>query len=286
MNDAIAQTAEPVPTHRRLRLAVYRGILRVRPAQCAVALKRMLGVRRRYVRLPAGWLLWVDPASEFGLNVLGDGIYEEPMTRLIQTLLRSRDTFVDVGANEGYFSVLGGLLGARVHAVEPQSRLQAVIRENARINASAAITLHAFALSDAVGTTRLYLRPDTNTGASSFFPRWRVGRRFEEIPTRRLDEWFAEQRLETVRLLKLDCEGAELLILKGASEVLARRQIEFLSVDFHPAIAGEHASREIDALLRRAGYRLTSAGGMWVYHLPGLEAALRPLGELREVAPL
>jgi FkbM family methyltransferase len=282
------QTIEQLPSSRRLRLAIFEGLLRLRPTQFAVAIKRVFGVRRCYVRLPTGALLWIDPASQFGISLLREGIYEEPMTRLFQTLLRTQDTLLDIGANEGYFSVLGCRLSPKgqVHAVEPQSRLHAVIRENARINAVGNLTLHPLALSRAEGTTRLYLRPDTNTGASSFFPKWRLGRRYEDIPTVRLDDFFDRNRLDKVRLMKLDCEGAEYLILQGATQVLAQKRIEFLSVDFHPAISGEQTSQAIDHMLRQAGYQLTSAGGQWLYHLPGLEAALAPLGPLLEVEPL
>jgi hypothetical protein len=86
--------------------------------------------------------------------------------------------------------------------------------------------------------------------------------------------------------VKIDFGGSEEFILNGAGEFLARRCAEFISLEFHPTITGVEAQFRMDRLLRSHGYVLTAAGnGTWLYHLPGLETALAPLGRVIAIGP-
>lgn len=273
---------------------LYRNLRKTRPAQLAVILKWMLRIKRRVIQTSTGHRFWVDPVSHFGGEILETGIYEPILTRLLYTLLRPGDVFVDVGANEGYFSVLASALvghDGRVFSVEPQSRLIPVIRENLHLlhedrGIDNVMLLHeAFAGHE--GDTILYLTPSINSGGTSFHKHWRFGAGEEKVHTRTLDDFFRSNSLDRVRLIKLDCEGAELSIINGAYNILARQKVDFVSVDFHPGIADKDAPVKIDQHLRKNGYCLSQAGtGIWVYHLPGLDENLRPLGVPKEIPPL
>jgi hypothetical protein len=83
-------------------------VTRVRPLELAALLKRLLRIRRLETEAQ-GTKLWVDPASNFGTRVLHEGVYEQELTQALQTLLKPGQTFVDVGANEGWFTVLVGV---------------------------------------------------------------------------------------------------------------------------------------------------------------------------------
>jgi hypothetical protein len=90
-----------------------------------------------------------------------------------------------------------------------------------------------------------------------------------------------------VRLAKIDCEGAEGQVVRGARETLAGRRVEFIVIEYHPAVTGHDACRAVDHELRDYGYAVTRLGsGLWVYHVPEARAALAPLGPLTAVAPL
>jgi hypothetical protein len=114
---------------------IYRWLLRVRPAELADLLKRILRIRRRPVKIPCGITLFLDPVTRFAQLACQTGGYDPQMSALVKNLVRPGDTFVDVGANEGYFTVLGSLAAGegRVFALEPQSRLRPVIEENLRL---------------------------------------------------------------------------------------------------------------------------------------------------------
>jgi len=273
---------------------VYRALRRTRPAILAVMLKKLLRIERTVVQTSVGHRFSIDPVSHFGGEVLDTKIYEPVLTQLMSTLLRPGDVFVDVGANEGYFPVLASALVGRagkIFSVEPQSCLIPVIRENLRLlredKGIENVTLLNQAFAEQDGEMILHLTPITNSGATSFHKHWKFGAGEEKVRVSTLDNFFRANSLERVRLIKLDCEGAELSIINGALKVLADRKADFVSVDFHPAIAGKEAPVKIDQHLRKSGYRLSQAGtGIWVYHLPGLEEQLKSLGTPKEIAPL
>jgi FkbM family methyltransferase len=265
-----------------LPLAFYSALLRVRPAQVGDIVKRLLWVHRMAVTSLTGHRFCLDPVSVFGLNLLRNGIYEAQMTKLVQLVLGPSDVFIDIGANEGYFSVIASsqLSNGAVHCIEPQSRLLGILRKNFELNGSRVI-LHETAISDQDGHLDLFLRPSTNTGASSMFRHWRLGSRVERVACTTLDSFFQKNSIAKARLIKIDCEGAEALVVEGAKGILTEHRVEFIAMEYHPSICGVSRCRDAHTCLMKAGYMLTTVSGQCVYHLPGLEEKLRPLGELR-----
>ena len=95
------------------------------------------------------------------------------------------------------------------------------------------------------------------------------------------------QPIDEITVIKIDCEGAEFLILSGAGTMLREQVAEIISVDYHPQIVGEAGVRKIDALLRMNGYLLAeTVKGPWLYYLPKVKDELVLLGPLREISPL
>jgi FkbM family methyltransferase len=257
----------------------YELLLRVRPCQLADALKSGLHIRRKYVETRTGHTFLVDPVSVFGISLLRDRIYEPQMTKLLYTLLRPSDTFLDVGGNEGYFSVIAAALTPRgtVHCVEPQGRLQPVLLRHFELNGATSAIAHRTALSDRNGTIDLFMRPSTNTGASSMFRHWKIGSATETVPCTTLDAFFNETNLGQVRLMKVDCEGAECLVVAGGADVLKSGCIDFIAMEYHRSICGAARCESTHSTLVGAGYRLSKPGGQFIYHLPGLEDDLKGL---------
>jgi len=261
---------------------LYSALLRVRPAQLCDLMKRVLCVRRMQVQTTTGHQFWIDPVSILGLHLLRDGAHEEQMTRLVQLLLRPSDVFIDIGANEGYFSVLAAsqVPDGAVHSIEPQARLQEILKQNCELNGSNVMLLHQTAISNRDGHMNLYLRPSTNTGASSIFRHWKLGSRVEQVVCTTLDSFFDEHSIPKARLIKVDCEGAESLVVEGAKNVLAEHRVEFIAMEYHHTICGVETCRRAHQQMIDAGYILTTVSGQCIYHLPSFEKCLQPLGEM------
>jgi FkbM family methyltransferase len=256
-----------------VNLRVYESLLRLRPAQLADLAKKFFRINRMEVTTRTGAEFWIDPVSIFGLSMLKNREFERPLTRATLTLLRPGDSFVDVGANEGYFSVLAARRigpNGRVLAIEPQARLRGVLERNMAANSLTNVDVVSVAVADKEGKTLLYLRPSTNTGASSFTKHWRFGNRAEEVQTTTLDRLLTERNVASVRLMKVDCEGAESLVIAGAQRSLAAQVIQFLTVEYHTAICEREACRHAHQTIRGHGYDAVAYGGLILYFQPML----------------
>ncbi len=255
-------------------VTLEKGLFHLRPAPLAAWLKRFFRIQRRHLTTRDGLTFWIDPVSHLGRQLLDTGVYEPEMTQVIQTLLRPGDTFFDVGVNEGYFTCLAAQAvgpAGRVLGAEPQTRLIEIILRNINLNHFRNVDLEHTALSDAEGTATFYETPDINSGASSFFRPAKIGLRPVKVQTMRLDSLVEKSRLQRIRLMKIDCEGAEGAVLAGAHQTLSCQQIDYLVVEFHPQLTGEAVPHKIDAQLKAAGYTMSVlSNGIWIYHLPDL----------------
>jgi FkbM family methyltransferase len=214
--------------------------------------------------------MWVDPASILGISLTGGGSFEPELSSLVSRVCAPGVAFLDVGANEGYFSILAAERGAEVLAVEPQPACAELIRRNATINNLVSrVRVENVALSDSEVPVRLWTRPSTNTGAASIHRHWRIGRASIEVPAMTLDRLLNERCADSkIDLAKIDTEGAELSILRGASTALARQTLQRIQIDFHETVVGARRADECRQLLLGAGYECRSVENVWIWEAP------------------
>ncbi len=232
---------------------------KVRPIEFAALLKRILLIKRRYFNINNNyWFL--DPVSNFGFRLLNENHYEPEMTETILGLLNEGDSFIDLGANEGYFSILASKktgANGKVYCIEPQQRLWEVILKNINKNNCYNINLIPFAISDRVEEIAISLSPSINTGSSSFVKESR--RRLwetQELFSTTLDDLFLEHDAHSIKLIKIDIEGYEFFALKGAVKLLQKKVIKNILIEFHPAQlkALGHTAEGISDFLKGYGY--------------------------------
>jgi FkbM family methyltransferase len=219
-----------------MSLYLYEFLARLRPAPLGSAVKRVLGIGRRPVGTPEG-TFWIDPVSNLGLCLLRQGTYEPAMTLTVKRYLRPGGTFVDVGANEGYFGVIAAKAvgpAGRVLLVEPQTRLRPVLAENLRLNGIANVTVEESAISDTAGTDTLHLAPDLNTGASGLSRGTRYRVPTQQVRTTTLTELFAKHGVDRADLVKLDIEGYEHEAVFGSADLFRQRRVRALALEVHP----------------------------------------------------
>jgi hypothetical protein len=122
------------------------------------------------------------------------------------------------------------------------------------------------ALGDTEGLAELYVVDSKETGCNSLRPpKVRQSTHAIEVRVARLDDYVKQHDLTRVDFLKMDVEGGELAVLKGATEFLQRqpRPIVFCEVQDLRTRAWGYPAREIVDFLRHRGFRwyLPSAGG-------------------------
>ena len=188
--------------------------------------------------------------------------FERTELKFVLNYLEPGMTFFDIGANVGLFTLSAAAVpSVQVHAFEPALKTYAVLLENIKLNAASDIVVNRTALGDHAGSAELAInapgRDGLNTiGRATHSDALVVG--YETVPMTTLDSYVQQHRIAHVDLLKVDVEGAELLVFRGARELLNRHDapvILYESADWTPAGFDYHPV-EIMWFLQNCGYRL------------------------------
>jgi FkbM family methyltransferase len=220
-----------------------------------------------WARLPAdlgGLMFGCDLRDVLMREVCFTGRYEPQETSLVADLLGPGMTFVDVGANWGYFTLLGAhLVGAagRVVSIEADPRACRALRANVDRNALKAVSVVGAAAADKPGS--LVLRSygaESNDSANfgvTLATHTAAGDLSFEIQTMPLDAILDDAGVERVDLLKMDIEGAEERALQGLQRRLDAGSIDRIILELHPAHLREQGSRAeaVVERVRACGYR-------------------------------
>lgn len=172
------------------------------------------------------------------------GEYEPSAMAKCLELMPPNGVFLDIGANVGFFtcavaSRLRAEQGGRVYAFEPVSANAARLRENIRLNRLEEwVTVVPAALGKEPGRLRMHVVPQGSAnnavGDNMLAPHDRQniaaeGWRTDEADILTLDAWTKTEKLTRCDVIKIDVEGAELLVFEGGKEFLARMRPTILA---------------------------------------------------------
>lgn len=189
-----------------------------------------VGKQIRTTRTRYGFAMRLDLGQFVDRTIYCTGGWEPLETQVILAALRPGDTFVDVGANIGFFSLLAHQRVApngRVHAVEATPSTADLLDANIARNAASSIYVHRCAAGDREAAVTMVVHDAGNIGSNHLS----FGDAGPAVPLRRLDNLLAS---ETIRLIKLDIEGAEAMALRGAGAILDGDTAPALLFEFSP----------------------------------------------------
>ena len=168
---------------------------------------------------------------------------------------------LDIGAQIGGFSLLAGRAGARVLSYEPVPANFAALQRNLELNRAARVRAVQAAVTGARETRQMFVPDDGgHTGRFSLHPG--RGTRTIEAACVSLDEIIADNGLERLDLLKIDCQGSEYEILYGTAAKTFDR-IRAMVVECEVFDAPAHWSiAALEAHLRQLGYETTRRGNI------------------------
>lgn len=206
--------------------------------------------------LGRGARLFVSPGDYDGLRYLIHGISEgDPLTALLHRLLQPGDVFVDVGANVGMYSAVASLRvgpSGRVLAVEASpitfEKLQVITRRGL-----GNIVARHCAVADAAGGLEFFIGPEDHSGVSSLRDLGAAATQRVRVPAETLDHLL--EGWPKVRFIKIDVEGAELKVIKGALRTIDRDR-PFLAMELTPRFLASfgHSLEELLAAILCRGY--------------------------------
>ena len=182
------------------------------------------------------------------------GVWEPEISHLVGHILKPGDVFVDIGANVGYDSLLGSsLVGpqGRVIAIEASPATFAKLKENIALNRSTNIRAVNVAVSDRVGALDLFEVSERNCGAATTLA-GRGGKLIASVDALPLAQILTPTEMGGVRLIKIDVEGAEPMIL---NDILDHIEDFPATMD----VIVESSPDEFEAS-SRVFYRMTQAG--------------------------
>jgi FkbM family methyltransferase len=202
----------------------------------------------------------LDPDRYIDSRILDGSFESDTLRHIVDDILRPGDTFIDVGANIGWYTMfaaraVGG--SGRVIAVEPEPRARARLRRHVDWyleHHEANVTMLDVALSDAAGSTRLYVKDAYGECMSSIEYAPEGFEDAVEVETVTLDDLVRRCAIDAVRLMKVDVEGAEYAVLRGGEDAFARRLFDCVMLEFTELDGVPTRFAEIAAFLRRHGY--------------------------------
>ncbi len=145
----------------------------------------------------------------------------EPELAYLEKVLSPGKTFVDVGASFGIYTVVASRMvgtAGRVLAFEPSVQSFSVLRRNIEINNLKNVLAFRVALSEERGGAWLYHAPDPSGNSLGRDPSFDGAA--EEVITESLDCALERASVDRVDVIKMDVQGAEELVLRGANKVV------------------------------------------------------------------
>lgn len=174
------------------------------------------------------------------------GVYEKALTTFYRKTLTPGMHVVEVGSNIGYFTLLAArLVGEKghVYSFEPDVGTFTLLQDNIDVNIyQSRITAYRYAISDKFGTATL-TQPKKHPGSGSILQLSQefLDRHFDvsssqTVNITTLDSILFDKNIRSIDVLKMDAEGSELAILRGALKLLERNPNMKIICEYNPEI--------------------------------------------------
>jgi FkbM family methyltransferase len=238
----------------------------------ALSARAKLFARRALYTVLGDWGL-ERVQARYWAGKLANGRGYEHETSLLPRLVEPGDVCIDVGANFGQYTVpLSRIVGpsGRVLSFEPVPYSGRVLRRVVARTGLSNVTIHDVAASDHEGSVRMsvpsagarvfqfglaHVSPDADGGDDG-------ESRTSDARCVTLDDYLADEDLARLSFLKIDVEGAELMVLRGARRLLdTARPIVLCEVEERHTARYQHRPADVLELLVNHGYEAYVARG-------------------------
>jgi FkbM family methyltransferase len=182
--------------------------------------------------------------------IYSQGLYDYNNMQLIQHLLKSGGTFVDIGGNIGSYALIASEQKlAKVHVFEPHPVTFRLLRQNIELNQRSNVTLHNVALGSS--EREVFLTDRSGSSINHIVPGIRQPTGTIAVPCHRMDKLCQTAEI-TPQIVKIDVEGFEYDVLLGFGDYLSSVQVLMIEMN-GLSDARSHGQQEIHSLLTSAG---------------------------------
>lgn len=250
----------------------------------------------------------LDRSTYMGSAIYWQGYYSRSELFLLARMLHPSMVFADIGANQGEYTVFAAkrVPNGRVLSFEPSDSSYRSLEENIRINRFSNVTAYNVGLHEQAGVFEIYEPDDTekarhtpipglrNEGVSTIYKVQDISRLRGTIKVEAFDQVFAETGLDRLDVMKIDVEGAELPVLRGAVTSLKRyRPTILMELNKLTFEAAGYAVSDVVGFLADLNYEFYTVGDYrfldaWRFGLLGRygKATLIERDALRRLPPL
>lgn len=199
-------------------------------------------------------------------HIANGQVPERETILFLARVLEPGDVFIDVGAHIGFYSLFAATVigpGGRVISCEPEPNNFADLIRNKEENGFKHIEAHNAAVSDKTGVLPLWVNQDNDGGHAL----WNVGMHpfnsessknsmVIDIKTLTLDTLMSQSGIDRAKVIKIDAEGAERMILDGAKDAVLNGAIKFIICEINDfALSKMNSSQnDIRRLMMSFGY--------------------------------
>jgi FkbM family methyltransferase len=211
------------------------------------------------IRLQFGaWWLVENSALDFNLSTIG---FENAEMRFVGRFLQLGMIVLDVGAHHGVYTLLASKRVGRngkVFAFEPSPRERRRLVRHVLFNSCSNVRVEPYALGSSRTQADLFLSPGINDWCNSLRPPITESTASPlKVTVARLDDWMEENEIERVDFIKMDVEGGERDVLRGAEKMLGREPRPVFLAEVQDLRTGPwgYAAKEIIEHLAQRGYK-------------------------------
>jgi FkbM family methyltransferase len=171
--------------------------------------------------------LYDSPAFK---NFLKDNPHEAGEVKFLESIAKEGIHVIDIGANIGITTVaIAKRIRRRgmLYSFEPVPEYFKILKDNVSSNGLENVKVCELAVTDQAGRIYFYQK-ELSSGIV-----FDEGAKRFEVSTTTIDRFLSEEKIERIDLIHMDCEGSELLVLKGAKETLQKNKVKIFCEIHH-----------------------------------------------------
>jgi FkbM family methyltransferase len=178
-------------------------------------------------------------------------------TDFMYEFVNKDDTVIDIGANIGYYALLESQLitDGCIYAIEPIPSNFQILNENIQLNHCNNIASYQLAIGERNGTAKMYVYDRCNWCSFTKMKNL-IAQQELDVETLTLDCFIREYMDRYPTFIRMDVEGFEYHIIRGASDILRKSKHLKLNIELHPHLMPEKNMKEILATLKENNFKI------------------------------
>ncbi len=205
------------------------------------------------------------PESSFGSQIIYTKFPEYSEINFVSYVLKPRDTFVDIGAGLGDYSLVASskIKEGKIFSFEPHPVAFNYLKENVALNK---LEGKIFPVQNVVSDKNGFEKftPDKISELSHISTEKDSSEGQVRLPSITLDSYSVKHKAGKIKIVKIDVEGAEYKVLAGAKNLLRNAAIDFLIIEINKRNALYHGSAEKTfTFLRKHNYSIYVFDDYW-----------------------